>query len=294
MHPNICAFTTSSSTSGFAPDRSSAGRRWGARDTGEALDAVIADGPGWESLGDLVAKAAALTNTVVSDPLNQVLGGYSRFRRYTPRMLRTLDIDASPAAEPLLEAVGILCSDGTARPTGFLRPNSRWSRLLRTQPDHRLWETAVLFHLRDAFRAGDVWLPRSRRYGDIRKTLLSAPAVADAARSLPVPASPRDWLVERRFALDEGLRRLAALARAGAVGGGRSIEDSVLRVERTETAVAQGGQSLVLRLRRSRRAGRSSRRPIRARPGGAPAGRLRSPEEASDPAPVAPTGVRVA
>ncbi|MCY4637470.1 MAG: Tn3 family transposase [Acidobacteria bacterium] len=78
-----------------------------------------------------------------------------------------------------------------ARPTGFLRPNSKWSRLLRTQPDHRLWETAVLFHLRDAFRAGDLWLARSRRYGDIRKTLLSAPAVVDADRSLPVPATPQ-------------------------------------------------------------------------------------------------------
>ena len=29
----------------------------GARDTGEALDAVIADRPGWEGLGDLVARA---------------------------------------------------------------------------------------------------------------------------------------------------------------------------------------------------------------------------------------------
>ena len=138
----------------------------GARDTGEALDAVIADGPGWEGLGDLVAKAAALASTAASDPLNHVLGGYSRFRRYTPRMLRTLDIEASPAAEPLLEAVGVLRSDGPARPSGFLRPNSKWSRLLRTQSDHRLWETAVLFHLRDAFRASDVWLARSRRYGD--------------------------------------------------------------------------------------------------------------------------------
>ena len=105
--------------------------------------------------------------------------------------------------------------------------------------DHRLWETAVLFHLRDAFRAGDVWLARSRRYGDIRKALLSAPAVADADHSLPAPASPHDWLAERRFALDKGLRRLAAAARAGAVAGG-SIEDSVLRVERTETAVPDG------------------------------------------------------
>ena len=221
----------------------------GAQDTGEALDAVIADGPGWEGLGDLVAKAAALASAAVSDPLNHVMGGYSRFRRYTPRMLRTLDVEASPAAKPLLEAVGILCSDGTARPTGFLRPNSKWSRLLRTQSDHRLWETAVLFHLRDAFRAGDVWLARSRRYGDIRKALLSAPAIADADHSPPVPASPHDWLAERRFALDEGLRRLAAAARAGAVAGG-SIEDSVLRVERTEGAVPDGAADLVADLYR--------------------------------------------
>ena len=108
-----------------------------------------------------------------------------------------LDIEASPVAQPLLEAVDVLRSDGTARPTAFLRPNSKWSRRLRAQADPRLWETAVLFHLRDAFRAGDVWLARSRRYGDIRRTLLAIPAVPDADRSLPVPARPRDWLAER-------------------------------------------------------------------------------------------------
>ena len=39
--------------------------------------------------------------------------------------LRTLDIEASPVAKPLLEAVDVLRSDATARPTGFLRPNAR-------------------------------------------------------------------------------------------------------------------------------------------------------------------------
>ena len=107
----------------------------------------------------------------------------------------------------------------------------------------------MLFHLRDAFRTGDVWLARSRRYGDIRKALLSAPAVADADRSLPVSASPHDWLAERQFALDEGLRRLAAAARAGATSGG-SIEDSVLRVDRTEAAVPDGAADLVADLYR--------------------------------------------
>lgn len=39
--------------------------------------------------------------------------------------------------------------------------------------------------------AGDLWLARSRRYGDIRRTLLTIPAVPDADRSsLPVPATP--------------------------------------------------------------------------------------------------------
>ena len=218
----------------------------GARDTGEALDAVSADGPGWEGLGDLVARAAALANTAASDLLDYVLGGYSRFRRYTPRML---DIEASPVAQPLLEAVDVLRSDGTARPTGFLRPNSKWSRRLRAQADPRLWETAVLFHLRDAFRAGDVWLARSRRHGDIRRTLLSIPAVADADHSLPVPTSPHDWLAERQLALAEGLCRLAAAARAGATTGG-SIEDSVLRVDRTEAAVPDGAADLVADLYR--------------------------------------------
>ena len=37
--------------------------------------------------------------------------------------------------------------------------------------DTRLWEVAVLFHLRDAFRSGDVWLAHSRRYGDLKQVL---------------------------------------------------------------------------------------------------------------------------
>ena len=164
-------------------------------------------------------------------------------------MLRTLDIEASPVARPLLEAVDVLRSNVPAQPTSFLRPNSKWSRLLRTQPDHRLWETAVLFHLRDAFRAGDVWLARSRRYGDIRKALLPAPAVVDADRSLPVPASPQDWLAERKFALDEGLHRLDAAARAGAIAGA-SIDNGMLRIERIEAAVPDGAADLVTDLYR--------------------------------------------
>ena len=184
----------------------------GARFAQTPLDAAVSEGLGWEGLGGLVDTASVLAETIASDPLEYVLAGYGRFRRYTPRMLRTLDIEPSPAAEPLLEAVDALREGSKAQPTGFLRPNSKWARLLRAQLDRRFWETAVLFHLRDAFRSGDVWLVRSRRYGDIRRALLPTRAVADAGHTA-VPADPDEWLTNRRAALDEGLRRLGAEAR---------------------------------------------------------------------------------
>ena len=110
---------------------------------------MIADGPGWEGLGDLVAKAAALASTAASDPLNHVLGGLQPFPPLHAANAAHAGHRGVARGRALADAVGVLRSDGTARPTGFLRPSSRWSRLLRTQSDHRFWETAVLFHLRD-------------------------------------------------------------------------------------------------------------------------------------------------
>ena len=59
-------------------------------------------------------------------------------------------------------------------PVGFLRHGSKWHRHLNAQEEdgHRLWEVAVFFHLRDAFRSGDIWLSQSRRYGDLKQALV--------------------------------------------------------------------------------------------------------------------------
>jgi hypothetical protein len=75
--------------------------------------------------------------------------------------------------------------------TDFLRPSSKWHRHLRAQAagDGRLWEIAVLFHLRDAFRSGDVWLVRSRRYGDLKQVLVPAQAVAESSRLAVGPSA---------------------------------------------------------------------------------------------------------
>lgn len=71
-------------------------------------------------------------------------------------------------AAPLIAAAQLVVAGAQAldRPTIFLRRGSKWHRHLQAQNpgDHRLWEVAVLFHLREAFRSGDIWLTHSRRY----------------------------------------------------------------------------------------------------------------------------------
>ena len=53
----------------------------------------------------------------------------------------------------------------------------------------QVWEVAVLFHLRDAFRSGDIWLRHSRRYADLKRALVPAEIVATTA-TLAVPLAP--------------------------------------------------------------------------------------------------------
>lgn len=164
-------------------------------------------------------------------------------------MLRLLDLRAAPVAMPLLEAVMVLRNglNGGAH-TGFLRPSSKWHRHLRTQAagDTRLWEIAVLFHLRDAFRSGDVWLARSRRYGDLKQALVPAQAVAESGR-LAVPLRPEEWLADRQARLDIRLRELGRAARTGTIPGG-SIENGILHIDKLEAAAPDGAEDLVLDL----------------------------------------------
>ena len=219
-----------------------------ARDDGQPLDAVIEKNPGWDKLRSLVAAAAGLTGTLSNDPLGHVVDGWHRFRRYAPRMLNALNIHAAPASAPLLAAVEILRGSSGAQSLDFLRPGSKWRRHLRARPDgdSRLWEVAVLFHVRDAFRSGDFWLEHSHRHGDLKHALLPAPAVMERVR-LAVPEDPEAWLADRRDRLGARLRELGKAARAGTIPSG-TIENGELHIEKLEAAVPEGVEQLVLDL----------------------------------------------
>ena len=215
-----------------------------------SLEEAVDNAGGWLSLKGLVATAAQLTDTQAADPLAHVGHGYHRFRRYAPRMLRTLDIRAAPVAEPLLAASTIIAGKETMEilPLTFLRRGSKWLRHLNADGGDagRLWEVAVLFHLREAFRSGDVWLAHSRRYGDLKEALVPA-AIARATPRLAMPFEPDTWLADRKERMSDALRRLARAAKAGAIPGG-SIEDGVLKIDRLTAAVPEEAEAMVLDL----------------------------------------------
>ena len=215
-----------------------------------SLDDAVARAAGWEHLTHLVAIGMKLTDMLGDDPLAHVDQGYHRFRRYAPRMLRCLNFEAAPVARPLLDAVSAIATKGDLPATNdFLRPHSKWRRQLRAKggDDARLREVAVMFHLRDALRSGDIWLDRSHRYGDLRHVLLPM-AVAQAAR-LAVPSDPHAWLADRKARLANGLARLGRAARSGTIPHG-NIEDGTLRIDRLTADAPDGIEELVLDLYR--------------------------------------------
>lgn len=187
-----------------------------------------------------------------AEPLAHVEQGYHLFRRCAPRMLRALDIAAASVVEPLLAAAKIIKNnkDVVERPTTFLRRNSKWSRHLQAagSDHHRLWEVAVMSHLRGAFRLDDIWLANSRRYGDLKQALVSIEA-AKATPRLTVPFDPEAWLNDHKARMADGLRRLAEAAKSGAIPGG-SIENGVLQLDRLTADVPADAGDLVLDLYR--------------------------------------------
>lgn len=219
---------------------------------GAPLDSAVASIGGWNALENLVATAKALTDTMAADPLAHVSQGFHRFRRYAPRMIKALGMKSAPVCEPLLNAAKIVGNgrSKTHRPTNFLRRNSKWHRhLLAQEPgDFRLWEVAVLSHMRDAFRSGDIWLPHSHRYADVKDALVPLAAVQNTAR-LNVPYEPYEWLEDRKARITNGLDKLAKAAKRGAIPGG-SIENGSLKLDRLTSDVPAEADQLVLDLYR--------------------------------------------
>ncbi len=220
-----------------------------AKNDGASLDTAVSSSTGWPDLETLVATASQLTDTLSSNPIAHLVQGHNRFRRYVLRMLHLLKIDGAHVATPLLAAIHLIKNGARHdQPTDFLRRTSKWHHYLKLQEpsDQRLWEVAVLFHLRDAFRSGDIWLAQSKRYGDLKQVLVPATMAAASAR-LAVPLDPEQWLADRHAQMEIGLEKLSKAAKRGTIPGG-GIEDGVLQLSRLPTQTPNGAADLLFDL----------------------------------------------
>lgn len=201
----------------------------------------------WPALESLVAVAGKLTSTMAADPIAHVTGGWGRFRRYAPRMLRVLEIEAAPVCAPLLKAAHLIRDKTTGhdQPKGFLRKTSKWHRHLKAD-DIKMWEVAVFFHLRDAFRSGDIWLAHAERFGDQSKSLVPASALP-ASTKLAVPLDVDAWLTQKKQEVAEALKMLSRAASKGLLPHA-SIEAGALKIDRLPPSVPEGADQLVLDL----------------------------------------------
>ena len=100
---------------------------------------------------------------------------YSYIRKFAPNLLATLTFQSHKQADPLLKAVEVLRTlNASSRrtvpadaPTAFIA-NTWWEYVLEHNGDfsRRYYELAVLWELRLALRAGDVFVEHARRYAD--------------------------------------------------------------------------------------------------------------------------------
>ena len=136
--------------------------------------------------------------------------------RFLPTLLRVIQFDANPAAQPLLRALQWLSRKPGGDPDTAI-VDKAWRRHVidgAGNVNHRAFTFCVLDKLRVALRRRDVFVQRSWRYTDPRAGLLAGAAWEATrpvvCRSLELSAQPQPTLDALARELDETYRRVAA------------------------------------------------------------------------------------
>lgn len=143
-----------------------------ARKSGEDPWAAIEDVIPWQEFVNSLEETQFLSRKDNFNPLHLITEKYSTLRKYAPRMLSALHFVATPAAQPLSDALDTireiyrkqLRNVPPTAPTAFI-PES-WRKLVLTPSgiNRKYYEFCVLNELKGALRSGDIWVKGSRRY----------------------------------------------------------------------------------------------------------------------------------
>ncbi|MDQ2810200.1 MAG: Tn3 family transposase [Chloroflexota bacterium] len=195
----------------------------------------------WERFVSTVEEADKLARPTDFDYLDLLITRYPYLRQYAPTLLARFTFQAAPAQQVLLSALETLRDlNATGKkklpltaPTAFIPP--RWEKLVLTAQglDRRYYEMCALAELRNALRAGDVWVAGSRHFQDFETYLLTPAAWQERRTATPPPlAVPLDfgrYLEQRTEVLQPQLRQVNEALSTGALAGVR-MDKGVLHI----------------------------------------------------------------
>ena len=196
----------------------------------EAVDKAV----GWDKLLRARPQAASIADLAEEDPLVRAADRWTTLRKFVPDLLEAVDFKASRGSTETVAAVAVLRelnkSGRRELPEKTPMPfKKEWRRLIMEsgKPDRRLWETALMAHLRNKLRSGDVWVERSRNYRRFDSYLLPQSKVGPVAADLGLPATADEWLAGRARELDRRLKRFSARLAKGQVEGVSMVKDKI-------------------------------------------------------------------
>ena len=208
------------------------------RDAFEVVDEAV----GWARLLRVRGEVENLAKLANEDPLLRAAERWKTLRKFAPDLIETLEFRAARDRDPVLAALKLLNdlnrSGKRNVPADAPMPfRKEWQRLVMegTEPDRRLYETAVLATLRDKLRSGDIWVERSSNHRRFDSYLLPVPAVPAAIAELGLPATADAWLTTKATELDRRLKRFARRLRRGELEG-VELHDGCLQISPVKAA----------------------------------------------------------
>ena len=209
----------------------------------------------WPRFTQSVAEAAQLARPEAFDALQLLSDGYGLVHRYAPRLLESLTFTAVPAAQPVLDACAALRRQYASgartvpddAPTTFIKP--RWEPYVLPDGDidRRFYELCALIELKNALRAGDVWVEGSRQFKAFEEYLLPQPSFLGLreAGELALAAGTEGarYLEDRLALLEERLREVDRLAALGELPG-VTLTEELLQVKPLTKSVPAAAEQL--------------------------------------------------
>jgi TnpA family transposase len=225
-------------------------------DTGADPFAAIESIMSWDAFTASVSEAQQLAQPEDFDFLHRIGESYASLRRYAPEFLEVLRLRAAPAAQGLLDAIELLrrMNAGNVRkvpanaPTAFI--TRRWGKLVFTDQgiDRPFYELCALSALKNALRAGDIWVQGSRQFKNFDEYLVPVETFAALRRASDVPLAVAtdvdEYLHDRVRVLDEQLDTVNRRATANGLPDA-IITESGLKITPLEAAVPETAQALI-------------------------------------------------